>query len=129
MRIYAYRISDNVPTISTVTWDTFTGTLEPYESYADVTLTPSWVSWDVKEMVSWAYANDSPLYIALDGGQFGVANTNREFVSRESVTGEASAGGLRPYISITYTNLVAPPGPSISAPGKLRVSKMRGTFK
>jgi hypothetical protein len=123
MRIYAYRVSDNVPVISTVTGNNFTGTLQVAESYTDVPLNPGWYSWNVTAMAQWAYANSSPLYIALDGRQDGSADTNRVFTSRE---GTAS---LRPYLSITYTQLTGEGGPSISAPGKMRVSKMKGTFR
>jgi hypothetical protein len=123
MRVYAYRVSDNVPVISMVTGNNFTGTLQAAESYTDVPLTTGWYPWNVTTMAQWAYANASPLHIALDGGQDGSADTNRAFTSRE---GSAS---FRPYLSVTYTSLVGPGGPSISAPGKGRFNKFKGTFR
>ena len=124
MRLYAYRVSGTVPTISTVTDATFAGTLENYESYADVTTTPGWVQWDVTNMVTWAFVNSSSLYFAIDGSTGSAAWTNRRFTSMEGTE------IYRPYLSVTYMQLTGPPGsPSISAPGKMRVSKMRGTFK
>lgn len=122
MRVYAYRVSDNVPTISTVTGNNFTGTLQPYESVTEVPLAPGWASWNVREMVAWAYANGSPLYIALDGGQDGATDTNRIFTSVEG------AEGYRPYLSITYMQQTSG-GVSINAPGKMRAHKFRGRFR
>jgi hypothetical protein len=124
MRVYAYRISDNVPVIGSATWNSYTTTspavVQTAESYADVSTTPGWSSWDITTMTTWAKANSSPLYIALDGGGDGVADTNRIFVSMQGAT------GFTPYVAVTYMQLVGPPpSPSISAPGKLRVSKMR----
>jgi hypothetical protein len=123
MRIYAYRISGTTPTISTVTWNSWAGTLQPYESYADVSLVPGWYSWDVTQLVKWAYENASHIFIALDGGTVSGAETNRYFYS---VEGPAQ---YRPYISVTYSSNVAEGGPTIPAPGKMRVSKMKGTFR
>jgi len=121
--IYAYRISGTTPTISTVTWNNFSGTLETSESTASVSLTTGWVSWDVTDMTAWAYANSSNLFVALDTAGDGANGTNRAFTSMEGTE------GYRPFLSITYMQLVAPEGPSISAPGKGRFNKLKGKFK
>lgn len=107
-----------------VTGANFTGTLQPSESVASVPVATGWVSWSVTEMVAWSYANNSPLYVATDGGSDGAANTNRRFSSMEA------AAEFRPYLSVTYMQLTGGPGtPSISAPGKMGVSNFRGTMR
>jgi len=63
------------------------------------------------------------LYLALDSGP-DHSWSNREFISANN-----ASTSLRPTLSITYTQLVAPEGPSISAPGKMRVVKFIGKFK
>jgi hypothetical protein len=120
MTVYAYRSDPITP--STATWTNSSAvTKQASESSVGVTLTPGWVYWDVLTMTQWAYANASPLYIALDGWQVGAADTNRIFVSRDG------AAANRPYLSVTYTSMVG--GVSIPAPGKMRVSKMKGAFR
>jgi len=120
--IYAYRISGTTPTISTVTWSSFAGTLETYESTAAVPLTVGWVSWDITDMAAWAYANSSHLFVALDTGGDGANGTNRAFTSMEGTE------GYRPFVSITYMQDTSE-GVSISAPGKMRVVHFIGEMK
>jgi hypothetical protein len=127
MPLYIYRVA-NMPNLSTVTWNNFSGTLQTYESITGVTKDSGWVSWDVTNAARWAYANSSPLYIAIDGGTASDVDTNRTFASRDHLSGEVTVGGLRPYLSITYMSLT-PEGVTISAPGKMRVSKLKGRVK
>jgi hypothetical protein len=122
-RVYAQRISGTT-NLATVTGNNFdNSTLQTYESVTDVSTTPGWFSWDVSAMTAWAYANASDLYVALSPMQDGASDTNRIFVSMDG------AAAFRPYITVTYMNLVGPGGPSISAPGKFRVSRLRGRVR
>jgi hypothetical protein len=122
MNVYAYRISEPVD-VTTIVWSTFNlGWKNAYESVTAIPLTPGWYYWDVTTMTQWAYTNSSPLYVALDGGTTGSIDTNRLFVSREGTS------GYRPYLVVTYMPLTQG-GVPISAPGKMRVSKMKGTFR
>ena len=122
MPVSAYRITSNVPDTATVTWASDTSVLGPVETVTDVPATVGWYEWSVLEAVQAAYAARQPLWLALDGGSQSVANTNRAFYSVDH-TDEA----LWPNLTITYTNLVGPQGPSISTPGKMRIS--RGKLK
>jgi len=122
-------ITDNVPVISTVTWDTYTGL--SFESTplssdatgvsASVSLTPGWVEWNVLTAVQSAYATSTPVYFAISDG-VDVVDTNRIFASHESETTE-----FRPQLVVTYTPLGG--GLPLSAPGRLRVSEFRGKTK
>jgi hypothetical protein len=110
MRVHAYNVTGTIPTLSTVTWTSWAGTLTEL-SVTDVPLSTGWVSWNILSTVQAAKADNSTMTLALDGGPDGASDTNRIFDQFEVV--------------IVYTNLVAPEGPSISAPGKIRVSKAR----
>ena len=117
MRIHAYRVTDNVPVISTVTGNNFTGTLQPAESYTDVSTTPGWFAFNVLTMTQAAYAAGTPLYLALDGGSDGASDTNRIFASMDHAT-----TAWRPRLKVTYTQLSGPPpAPSIMSPGKMKI--------
>lgn len=67
-------------------------------------------------------AGASALTLLIDGGVDGAADTNRYFVSMDG------AEAQRPYLSVTYT-LMIEGGVPISAPGRMRVSKLRGTMR
>jgi len=120
---YVYRVTSS-PTISTVTWATFDNAVSAYESVTAINQTFGWKSWNVLESAQGAYADGGKiLYLALDSGP-DHSWSNREFISANN-----ASTSLRPTLSITYTQLVAPEGPSISAPGKMRVVKFIGKFK
>lgn len=124
MNTYMYSISGTTPTISTVAWNTFAGTLSSYVALTPVALNLGWYSWDVTSTISTAYSgSQTVVYFATDGGPDGVDGTNRNFVS---ING---AEGYRPFLSITYMQLVGPEGPSIPGPGKMRPEKFRGTLR
>jgi hypothetical protein len=112
----ALRVYRSTPfTTSTVTWNNFTSTVQPYESAASAPLTPGYlVSFSVKNSVTWAYANSSHVYLVVDGDSTGLDKTNRIFNSYESGSG--------PQLIVTYsdntTNLLppnTPTGHSVSA--------------
>lgn len=122
MRTYVYRVTGSVPNISTVTWNTFAGTVGMAESYTDVSLTPGWFSFNVREMVMAAYAAGTPLYVAIDGGPDGTQDTNRIFASMNHGT-----TAWRPRLKVTYTQLVGPPpASSVLTPGKARAVTFGG---
>jgi len=121
--IGVYSLSGTLPDLTTVTGATFTATVSSVLSTASVTLTPGWFEWDVTVPVRTAYAASEPIYLLLKDVS-GAQDTNRIFASMEHAT-----TAWRPELVITYMNLVAPEGPSISAPGKIRVTKMKGTFR
>jgi hypothetical protein len=118
--ISAHNITGTVPTISTVTWNNFAGTVGAALSGTSVTLTPGWVEWNILSAVRSAYDTSQPIYIMLYNGT-GVSDTNRIFASSEHAT-----TSWKPQLVITYMQLTGPGGPSISAPGKFRVSTFRG---
>jgi hypothetical protein len=125
MRLHAKSISGTLPDPATVTWTAFAGTLSSDLSVADVTLTSGWFEWDVTTYVAAQYAaSKAAVYIALDGSSDGASDTNRIFASVNNAT-----TANRPQLVIVYTQLACENCPSISAPGKMRVSKMKGTFR
>lgn len=126
MRLHAYSISGTLPDVSTVTWNTFAGTLSSGISTTDVSITPGWYEWNVLSAVQTAFNTRAPLYLALDGGADGSPDTNRYFATMEHATTV-----WRPQLVITYTQLTAPPpeGTRISVPGSLRVSRFLGTMR
>jgi len=119
----AHRITGTVPVISTVTWNGFTGTVGSTLSTVAATLTAGWIEFDVLSAVQAAYASDEPVYLLVQGGT-GTADTWRDFASVNTAT-----TAWKPQLVITYTNLTGPSGPSISAPGKMRVSRLKGKMK
>jgi len=121
MRVYVYPIVGQTWGIDNVTWATFdNATVGAYEDVKNVYISSDWVNWNVTSAVRAAYLGSYPLTLMLDGGSDGAADTNRRFTSIDT-TEEA----YWPILVITYTQLVAPEGPSISAPGKVRVSSGR----
>jgi hypothetical protein len=118
MRSHVYPVT-SMPDLTTVTWTNFSGTLGSSDSYTDVSLTPGWVSFNVLTSTQNAHSGSGTLALAIDGGSSSAQDTNRRFVSMEGTE------ALRPRLKVTYTQNVAPGGPSISAPGKIRVSKAR----
>lgn len=118
--ITVHRITGAVPTISSVTWASFSGTVGPTLDTVSATLVPRWIEFNVLSAVQSAYTSGDPVYLLVQGGT-GTADTWRDFASAQHGT-----TSWVPQLVITYTNLVGPSGPSISAPGKLRVSKLRG---
>jgi len=123
LRLHAYVLSGTLPTIGTVTWTSYAATAtESTESVTNVPLTAGWVAVPVTSAVQGAYAGSKILNLALDTAQDGSTDTNRAFSSND-------AASNKPYVSVTYTQLVGPGGPSISEPGKLRVTKFRGSFR
>jgi hypothetical protein len=114
MRIHAYNVTGSIPNLHTVTWNTDTSTRTEI-SVTDVPLAAGWSSWNILSAVQAAKTGNITMTLALDGGQDGALDTNRTFDAAEIV--------------ITYTQLVGPAGPSISAPGKLRVSRLKGKVR
>lgn len=115
MRTYVYRVTGTVPNISTVTGNNFAGTLGAPLPAVDVSLTPDWYSFNVLEAVQAAYAAGTPMYLAIDGGSDGAADTNRVFASMDHGT-----TAWRPRLKVSYTQLSAPGGTSAPTPGKGR---------
>jgi hypothetical protein len=111
MRVRAYNVTGTIPVLSTVTWVSWAGTLSAALSTAEVPLSTGWVSWNILSSAQAAKAGNATMTLALDGGPDGATDTNRIFDSIEVV--------------ITYTQLACENCPSISAPGKMRVSKAR----
>jgi hypothetical protein len=114
MRIHAYNVTGSIPNLHTVTWNTDTSTRTEI-SVTDVPLAAGWSSWNILSAVQAAKTGNITMTLALDGGQDGALDTNRTFDAAEIV--------------ITYTQLVGPAGPSISAPGKFRVSRLKGKVR
>jgi len=118
MPVYTYRVTGTLPNISTVTWNTFAGTLGSPVSITDVSLVLGWKSFNVLEAMQASHAAGSSLTLALDGATASAQDTNRIFASMDHAT-EA----WRPRLKVTYTQLSGPPpAPSIMSPGKLRIS-------
>jgi hypothetical protein len=126
MKVHAKRITGTVPDTTTVTGANFSGTVGADLSVTDVALTTGWYEWSVLSAVQAVYTTRSPLYLLLDGGSDGAADTNRIFASVDHAT-----TAYHPQLVITYTQHIGDPGttPSISAPGKMRVSKFKGKMK
>lgn len=125
MRIHARSISGTLPDPATVTWTSFAGTLSSDLSVTDVSLVSSWLEWDVTSYVQAQYAaSKAAVYVALEGSSDGASDTNRIFASVNNAT-----TANRPQLVIVYTQLVDPAGPSISAPGKMRITRFRGVMK
>ncbi len=123
MNAYVYPVTGQSWTIANVTWNTLDNSaVGAYESVTQVPLTAGWYSWTVTEAVQAAYAGASALTLLIDGGGDGAADTNRYFVSMDG------AEAQRPYLSVTYT-LLTPDGVPVSAPGRFRVSKLRGAIR
>jgi mannan endo-1,4-beta-mannosidase len=100
--IYAYRITGTLPTISTVTWNTFEGTLSSALGSTSVSLSNGWVEIDVTSAVDAAYSDEvTYIYFAVDAGSNGVADTNRRFSSNES-----SDSSVKPQLLVTYENQI-----------------------
>jgi len=127
MRLYVYPVT-GMPAINLVTWQSFddnAATLGAAESFADVTKSVGWAEWSVTNMVQAAYAASTNLFLAIDGAGTSSADTSRQFASSQYAT-----ESVRPQLVIVYTvGTDTPPSPTISAPGKYRASKMKGTFK
>ena len=118
MPVYTYRVTGTLPNISTVTWNTFAGTLGSPVSITDVSLVPGWKSFNVLEAMQASHAAGSSLTLALDGATASAQDTNRTFASMDHAT-EA----WRPRLKVMYTQLSGPhPAPSIMSPGKLRIA-------
>jgi hypothetical protein len=85
----------------------------------------SWYEWDITNYAQEVYASGDPLYLAIDGGTDGVADSNRRFASYEYTD-----DNLIPRVVVIYHFVTGPdPGaPRIGAPGRMRVSKFRGLF-
>ena len=115
MLVSVDNVSGTIPNLHTVTWASWAGTRSSALSTASVPLATGWVEWNVLSAVQSAKANNATMTLILGGGANGASDTNRIFDQFEIV--------------IVYTQLVGPEGPSIPAPGKMRVTKFRGTFK
>ena len=123
LRLHAYVLSGTLPTIGTVTWTSYAATpTESSESVTNVPLTSGWVAVPVTSAVQGAYAGSKILNLALDTAQDGSTDTNRAFSSND-------AASNKPYVSVTYTQMTGDPPHSISAPGKLRVVRLKGRVK
>jgi hypothetical protein len=121
MRVYAKPVVGQTWGIDNVTWNLLDNSVVgTYESYTDVPTATGWYSWEVTQAASTAYTTSAPLTILFDGGENGARDTNRYFTS---VDGTAE---YIPYLSITYTLLVSPEGPTISVPGSMRVVNFKG---
>jgi len=119
-----YSLSGTLPDISTVTWNNFSATVSAALTTVSVPAAEGWVEFTVTSAVSAAYlASKSPVYFLIADTE-GASDTSRWYASQEHET-----TAWHPQLEITYTQMVAPEGPSISAPGKMRVSKLKGTFK
>ena len=124
MRTYVYKITGTVPDPTTVTWNNFAGTLQAVSPYIDVSLVTGWFEWNVTNEVQTAYAADTPLYLALDGGNQSNVDTNRIFASADHGT-----SAWHPQLVVTYTpGAGEPPPPTIMSPGKMRITSFGGTF-
>jgi hypothetical protein len=127
MRLYVYPVT-GMPTISTATWTSFdaSATMGADESYVDVNTTPGWKEWNVTNMTQNAYIASTNVSIAVDSGPGSISGSSRQFASSDYVADT----NLRPQLVVTYTiGTGTDPTPSISAPGKMRVSKMKGVFR
>jgi hypothetical protein len=113
MPVKVYSVSGTLPNLATVTWNTWAGTLSAALDTTNVTLSGNH-SWNILPAVQAAYAARSSMVLALDGGPDSASDTNRILTS--------------PVISITYTQLT-PEGIPVSAPGRFRVSKLRGAIR
>jgi hypothetical protein len=123
MNAYVYPVTGQSWTIANVTWNTLDNSaVGSYESVTAVPLTAGWYSWTVTEAVQAAYAGASALTLLIDGGNDGAADTNRYFVSMDG------AEGSRPYLSVTYT-LLTHGGVPVSAPGRFRVVRLKGSIR
>lgn len=107
MRVYAYQITGTLPDTTTVTWTNFAGTLTQL-GYTDVDLNNGFKEWDVTTAVAAAYAAQSPVYIALDGGSDGSQDANRIYASVDHAT-----TAWRPQLAVVYTDpiVLTPPNP------------------
>lgn len=131
MRLYASPVI-GMPSINLVTWNSFVdnaATLGASESYADVPKDNTWISWNVTNMAQAAKAAGTNILLSIDGsvavsGGTSAADTSRKFASNQHATVE-----IRPQLVVVYTTHVdtAPSSPTISAPGKMRIS--RGRFQ
>ena len=118
MLVYVYRTTPF--TASTVTWNTYSPTLVTLGgAYVPLTAGTK-ISWPVTLGARWAKENVSHLYLELNGANLGSDTTNRRFVS--------TAGGTGPTLVVNYTVYPSGEPPSLSAPGKLRVSHFTGTW-
>jgi hypothetical protein len=117
MRTYVYPLTGNVPNISTVTWNTFdNSSVGSAEGYTDVSLASGWFPFNVLQATQTAYNAGLPLYLMLDGGSNGAADTNRIFASMNHAT-----TAWRPRLKVKYTQLSGPPPePSVPTPGKMK---------
>lgn len=115
MPVYAYRLSETLPTISTVTWDTYAATPGAYVAVTNVGLTPGWITFNLLEAMQASYAAGTSMTLALDGATGSDADTNRIFASIDHGT-----TAWRPRLKVSYTQLSAPAGPSTLTPGKGR---------
>jgi hypothetical protein len=131
INIYASPVRGQDWTIGNVTWATFDNAdIYPYQyatlDGAVVSLTPGWYNWRVTSEAQYSHANGTPMTILLSTGMSGDADTNRYFVSMEG------SPSYHPVLTVTYTPLTAPPsegGVPVSAPGRIRVSKMVGRWR
>jgi mannan endo-1,4-beta-mannosidase len=108
-RIYVFKSS--AFNTSTVTWNNQSFTVGEYESYADVGTTGGeLIAWDITTAMNEAIGASENLYLVVDGWVSGLIDTNRIFDSSETGNG--------PEIVFDYMIDT----PSISAPGKMRIS-------
>jgi hypothetical protein len=127
MPSYLYRVTGTLPTISTVTWNNFAGTLGTAVSITDVGLTAGWYSFPLLGAMQASYVAGTSLTLALDGSTASAQDTNRIFASMNHGT-----SAWRPRLKVTYTLPVnitppnAPTGHSVSA-GDGKVNLYRGT--
>lgn len=108
---YVYKVTNSF-NAATVTWNTFDNVIGNYIDYESCSLEDGWRSWNVTE----AATAGETMYLLVDHYLDGATDTNRIFTSSEG------AEGYRPKVIVGYTLLSSEGGPSISAPGKLRVS-------
>jgi hypothetical protein len=121
MRAHIYTVPTLTP--STVTWNTLSASqTEVTASLTEIPLTEGWVAIPLTSIVQSAYAGDKTVRIVISGSVDGASDTNRALSSN-------NASANKPYLSVKYIALVGPGGPSISAPGKARVSKLRGVIR
>jgi hypothetical protein len=121
MRVYVKPVVGQTWGVDNVTWNLLDNSVVgSSESYTDIPATTGWYYWEVTQAVATSYATSTPLTLLFDGGFDGASDTNRYFTS---VDGTAE---YIPYLSVTYTLLVGPEGPTISVPGSMRVVNFKG---
>jgi hypothetical protein len=122
--LYVYPVTGQGWTIEDVTWNSFDNTnIGAAEDAVAVALGGAYWSFNVTQSVRAAYLSGAPWTVMVDGGGDGESNTNRNFVSMDGTA------ALVPVLSVTYTQLTEPGGVSIPAPGKIRVSSGKFTFR